>query len=159
MALGAAHAFSQCYSPIAHLRQQGVEIVQYSDDNYIHADTFQEATQNTNTDVTLFQNLGFIIHPEKYVLNSRDHLAWFQTVLCGNVCGTYNRKGKGNKRCGHKTQRDGPILHHDGGTGHRKACSLLPSSYCGAPPLQTVRHEKSEALKKVPGNFEAKMTV
>ena len=66
--------------PTARLRQQGVDIVQYLDDNYIQADTFQEATQNTNTAVTLFQNLGFVIHLRKVCAktNSRNQLNGFK---------------------------------------------------------------------------------
>ena len=68
--------FTKLLKPsIARLRQQGVDIVQYLDDNYIQADTFQEATQNTNTAVTLFQ-IGFIIHPEKSVLNQTQEITF-----------------------------------------------------------------------------------
>ena len=115
--------------PIAHLRQQGVEIVQYLDDNYIRAHTFQEATQNSCDFIS-----NRIHCPSRKVCakpNSRNHLSWFPTELCDNVCGTCHRKGKGNKGGGPKTRGtvQSPVRVVTQVTGKLVACLLPAVSY------------------------------
>ena len=52
----------------AHLRLQGFESVSFIDDSWLNWPSYEECQSNVVATCTLFQKLGFIIHPKKSVL-------------------------------------------------------------------------------------------
>ena len=51
--------------PIAHLRSQWHIIASYIDDIYLQSDTYEGCVNSILTSFRQFNNLGFLVHPEK----------------------------------------------------------------------------------------------
>lgn len=56
------------------LHLAGCLSVSYIDDCYLQGDTPQDCIQNVETTVDMFKKLGFIVHPEKSVLEPSHEL-------------------------------------------------------------------------------------
>ena len=64
-----ARMFTKFLKPAyAHLRLQGFESVSFIDDSWLNGPSYEECQSNVVASCTLFQKLGFIIHPQKSVL-------------------------------------------------------------------------------------------
>ena len=50
------------------LREKGYDSVIYVDDSFLQGETYENCMQNIRSTMTLLQNTGFVIHPEKSVL-------------------------------------------------------------------------------------------
>ncbi len=58
--------FTKTLRPVAaKLRELGVRLVTYLDDNLVIANTPEQAADHTSALIYTLENLGFVIHPEK----------------------------------------------------------------------------------------------
>ena len=74
--------FTKLLNPVfAHLRQMGHECFQYIDDSFIAADTYQECFHSARVVKTVLESLGFVVHPEKSVLEPTKELTFLGFLL------------------------------------------------------------------------------
>jgi len=55
--------------------------VAYIDDSYLQADLYDDCVQNVIDTVTMFDNLGLVVHPEKSVLVPSQQLVFLGFIL------------------------------------------------------------------------------
>ena len=55
--------------------------VAYIDDSYLQADIYDHCVQNVIDTVTMFDNLGLVVHPEKSVLVPTQRLVFLGFIL------------------------------------------------------------------------------
>ena len=55
--------------------------VAYIDDSYLQADTYDHCVENVIDTVTMFNNLGLVVHPEKSVLVPTPQLVFLGFIL------------------------------------------------------------------------------
>ena len=74
--------FTKLLKPVyAHLRSQGHMSASFIDDSYLQADTAEECRTNVETTVALFENLGFVVHDKKSVLEPTKELKYLGFIL------------------------------------------------------------------------------
>lgn len=77
--------FTKLLKPVySTLRQMGHLSVAYIDDFYLEADIYDLCVQNVIDTITLFNNLGLVVHPQKSVLVPTQRL-----VFLGLIFGLY----------------------------------------------------------------------
>ena len=67
--------------PLAFLRQCGHIISGYIDDQYLQGKTQQKCIANVIAAITLFENLGLVIHPEKSVIVPQQRLVFLGFII------------------------------------------------------------------------------
>lgn len=78
----APRVFTKLLKPVlSHLRKLGHVCVSYIDDIYLQGRTKEECTQAVTAANDLFRNLGFIVHPEKSVLEPSFTLPYLGFIL------------------------------------------------------------------------------
>lgn len=74
--------FTKLLKPVmSTLRNLGHLSVAYIDDSYLQADTYELCVQNVIDTLSLFHQLGFVIHPDKSVLILTQRLTFLGFVL------------------------------------------------------------------------------
>lgn len=75
----APRVFTKLLKPVlSELRRMGISCLSYIDDVFIQAKAQSQCILAVKQAVTLFQRLGFIIHPEKSVLEPKTSLVFFR---------------------------------------------------------------------------------
>lgn len=158
----APRIFTKLVKPIlSELRKMGVTCLSYIDDIYIQANSKEECTRGVILASTLFQKLGFLIHPEKSVQEPKNILVFLgfelnsQTMTIKpkleritntlNEIKTFKRKHK-------KTIRD---LAHIIGI----LVSLMPGVQYGPLHYREMETMKTALLQKYNGNFDAQINM
>ena len=74
--------FTKLLKPVySTLRNLGHLSVAYTDDSYLQADTYELCVHNVIDTLSLFHQLGFVIHPDKSVLIPTQRLTFLGFVL------------------------------------------------------------------------------
>ena len=148
--------------PLAFLRQCGHIISGYIDDQYLQGKTQQNCIANVIAAVTLFENLGLVIHPEKSVIVPQQRLV-FLCFIIDSVLMTVRltedkiTKIKTHLSCLFENPFSVKIRYVAKVIGH--LISSLPGVKYGALYYRNLEMDKVAALKLAKGNFEDKMCI
>ena len=63
-------------APFSVLRMQGHTSVVYVEDSYLQGDSYESCLKNVNDTTEMLRSLGFIIHPEKSILQPTQSLIY-----------------------------------------------------------------------------------
>ena len=74
--------FTKLLKPVyATLRQSGHLSSSYIDDSYLQGDDFKDCVTNVIATIKLFDSLGFVIHPFKFVVVPSQGITYLRFVL------------------------------------------------------------------------------
>ena len=145
----------------SELRKQGFLSTSYIDDCLLVANSLPEARQNVAKTVEMSNNAGFIVHPEKSVLNPTQEITYLGFVLNSKTMTikiTRARAVKIKERCFR-------ILKTKYLTVHKlsQAIGLMVASFQGVKygklHYRNCDNQKSEVLREGKGNFQTSMTL
>ena len=139
------------------LRNLGHLSVAYIDDSYLQADTYELCVQNVIDTLSLFHQLGFVIHPDKSVLIPTQRLTFLGFVLDSQsmtVALTREQAVKVREACQQLLQERAITIREV-----EKVLGLLTSSLPGVlyGPLhyRSLEIDKTQAMKSNHGNFDS----
>lgn len=158
----APRLFTKLLKPIySTLRSRGFLSVAYIDDSYLQGESYEECQSNVNATVELFTRLGFVVHPEKSVIMPTQELKFLGFVLNSrtmSVSLTQERISsltaviKNLLTIKHPTIRD--LAQVIG-----KLVAAFPGCMYGPLHYRAIEHEKSVALRKAKGDFDAPIQI
>ena len=148
--------------PLAFLRQCGHIISGYIDDQYLQGKTQEKCIANVIAAITLFENLGLVIHPEKSVIVPQQRLVFLGFIIDSvlmTVSLTQDKKTKIKtllsslleNSCCVKIREVAKVIGH--------LISSLPGVKYGALYYRNLEMNKVAALKLTKGNFEETMCI
>lgn len=147
---------------LAFLRQCGHIISGYIDDQYLQGKTQQKCIANVIAAITLFENIGLVIHPEKSVIVPQQRLVFLGFIIDSvlmTVSLTQDKKTKIKTLlssflenfCCVKIREVAKVIGH--------LISSLPGVKYGALYYRNLEKNKVAALKLTKGNFEETMCI
>ena len=143
------------------LRNLGHLSVANIDDSYLQADTYELCVHNVIDTLSLFHQLGFVIHPDKSVLIPTQRLTFLGFVLDSQsmtVALTGEQAVKVKEACQQLLQEKAITIREVA-----KVLGLLTSSLPGVlyGPLhyRSLEMDKTQALKSNQGNFDSIMAL
>lgn len=150
--------FTKLLKPVmAHLHMLGFVSTIFIDDTLLIGDSEVECEQNMKHSLALFQKLGFVVHPEKSVLEPSQKIKYLGFVIDSQhmtVTPTLERKQKILERCSR--------LMEEGFSTIRELAQLIGqvvASFQGVKfgPLwyRNMEYDKVNALKQNKGNYDA----
>lgn len=148
--------------PLAFLRQCGHIISGYIDDQYLQGKTQQKCIANVIAAITLFENLGLVIHPEKSVIVPQQRLVFLGFIIDSVLMTVSLTQDKITKiktllssllenSCCVKIRELAKVIGH--------LISSLPGVKYGALYYRNLEMNKVAALKLAKGNFEETMCI
>ena len=154
--------FTKLLKPVySTLRNLGHLSVAYIDDSYLQADTYELCVRNVIDTLSLFHQLGFVIHPDKSVLIPTQSLTFLGFVLDSQsmtVALTGEQAVKVKEACQQLLQEKAITIREVA-----KVLGLLTSSLPGVlyGPLhyKSLEMDKTQALKSNQGNFDSIMAL
>ena len=154
--------FTKLLKPVySTLRNLGHLSVAYIDDSYLQADTYELCVHNVIDTLSLFHQLGFVIHPDKSVLIPTQRLTFLGFVLDSQsmtVALTGEQAVKVKEACQQLLQEKAITIREVA-----KVLGLLTSSLPGVlyGPLhyRSLEMDKTQALKSNQGNFDSIMAL
>ena len=154
--------FTKLLKPVySTLRNLGHLSVAYIDDSYLQADTYELCVHNVIDTLSLFHQLGFVIHPDKSVLIPTQRLTFLGFVLDSQsmtVTLTGEQAVKVKEACQRLLQEKAITIREVA-----KVLGLLTSSLPGVlyGPLhyRSLEMDKTQALKSNQGNFDSIMAL
>ena len=148
--------------PIAHLRSQGHLIASYIDDIYLQSDTYEGCINTVLSTFRQFNDLGFVVHPEKsefipkqtiqflgFILDSRS-----MTITLPADRITRIKEFFLNLRSHYRS-----VSIRDTAKAIGYMVSCLPAVPFGGIHYRTLENDKIQALKMSKGNFDAPMAL
>ena len=150
--------FTKLLKPVyAHLRSQGFLSASFIDDSYLQADTAEECRLNVNATVELFQNLGFVVHDKKSVLEPTKELKYLGFILNSETMTvklTPEKIAKGKAACNALLiKRRFTIRELSQIIG--LIVSFFPGVLWGPLNYHNLEMAKTRALRQSKGEFEA----
>ena len=148
--------------PLVFLRQCGHIISGYIDDQYLQGKTQQKCIANVIAAITLFENLGLVIHPEKSVIVPQQRLVFLGFIIDSVLMTVSLTQDKITKiktllssllenSCCVKIRELAKVIGH--------LISSLPGVKYGALYYRNLEMNKVAALKLAKGNFEETMCI
>jgi hypothetical protein len=156
----APRLFTKLLKPVyAYLRSKRHVVSGYLDDSFLEGDTFSRCADNVTTTVNLFDSLGFSPHLEKSITTPSqiiEHLGFLLNSIDMTVSIIKRKLVKLQALAATVTNNDFPTI--------REVACLIGFMVSCIPGVEfaelfyiQLEVEKSEALKKARGNFEAVM--
>lgn len=156
----APRCFTKVMKPVlASLRRKGYVNVGYIDDIYLQGDTYEECANNIADTAALVSSLGFIIHPEKSIINPVQKIKFLGFTLDSVemiVEPTQEKKIKLKLACN-------ALLNKSAVTAQELAqligtmVSNFPAVKYGPLHYRSLERDKSIALRNNKGNYLAKL--
>lgn len=154
--------FTKLLKPVySTLRQMGHLSVAYIDDSYLQADLYDHCVQNVIDTVTMFDNLGLVVHPEKSVLVPTQRLVFLGFILDSilmRISLTPEKACRVKNACKQLVDTVLPSVRQVA-----QVLGLLTSSFPGVMygPLhyRWIETDKTQALKQCKGNVESPMSL
>ncbi len=151
--------------PLSHLRKNGHFIIGYIDDFFLKGKTKEICMLSLREAATLFEKLGFTIHPDKSSLNP-EHVIVFLGFVINSITMTVKlTEEKMNKLLDliedtlYEMHTKGCIKIRTIATIIGKMVSSLPGTLFGALHYRTIEYDKNKALKSYRGDYEGNMTL
>ncbi|KAK3106325.1 hypothetical protein FSP39_017740 [Pinctada imbricata] len=154
--------FTKLLKPVfAMLRQNGFNSVIYIDDTCLHGRTYEECNNNILNTVTMLDNLGFTVHPEKSVLKPVQEISFLGFLLDSTkmiVKLLPEKKQELKQEClNFMKKREATI---------RQLAQLIGKMVAAGPGVtyaslyfKPLEIEKDRLLKEHKGNFDSKFVV
>ena len=144
-----------------YLRQQGHLSVSYIDDSYLQGDDYDDCLSNIIDTIKLFDKLAFVIHPSKSVIEPKQKITFLGFNLDSvsmRITLTIDRISSIKQACDELLAKQNPVIREVA-----RVIGLMVSSFPGVMygPLHynSLEMGKAEALKKMKGNFDRKMSL
>ncbi len=147
--------------PLSSIRKQGHTILGYLDDFLLIGDTREECASNVETTVTLFDDLGFTVHPEKSNITPCQEVEFLGFILDSKqmiVKPTQAKIQKIMTLCG-KIQKRNKITIRELAEVIGKLVALEQGVSGGSIFIKRMEIDRNEALKESDGDYDAEMTV
>ena len=145
----------------ARLRNLGYTNVGYIDDSLLCGDIYYECKENIQKTVSLIEQIGFIIHPEKSQFEPSKKITFLGNIIDSEemiVTLPIDKKERIAEECKNLYLKDQDKIRNVA-----KVIGLIVSSFSaieiGKLFYRNLEKEKIEALKKSKGNYEAYMHV
>ena len=148
-------------SPFAHLRKLGHTIIGYIDDTILLAQNEADCKRAVLDTKKILEELGFIIHPQKSVLDGTHELNFLGFVINSKsmtVRPTVDKCTSLVELC-NRTLTRSEIRIEDAASLTGKIVSMFPGAQFGPLHYRELEKEKAGALKLNRGNWKAKMTL
>ena len=148
--------------PIAHLRSQGHLIASYIDDIYLQSDTYEGCVNTVLSTFRQFNDLGFVIHPDKSEFIPKQTIQFLGFILDSRsmkITLPADRKTR-VKECFLNLRshyRSVSIRDTAKAIGYMVSC--LPAIPFGGIHYRALENDKIQALKMSKGNFDVPMTL
>lgn len=150
--------FTKLLKPIyAELHMKGFANVPYIDDSYLEGDSPKECWLNVKETVTLFQNLGFIVHPVKSVFIPTQKLDFLGLTLDSvrmTIRITYDKVLHLQAEC-QRLLNKSVVKIRDQAKVIGLMVASTPGVELGMLYYRTLENEKNDALKLSKGDFDA----
>eukprot|EP00794_Sanderia_malayensis_P010704 gene10704-11849_t len=148
--------------PLSELRLMNHIVSAYIDDLYLQGASFEGCVHTVVDTITLFDNLGFVIHPEKSQFIPKQQVTFFGFVIDSITMRVYLTDTRRQKLSDHvnkicQTTNDLSIEHIAQIIGY--IVSSLPAVQYGALYYRWLEKDKTLALKLNKGNFKAMMSL
>lgn len=135
--------------------------VAYIDDSYLQADLYDHCLQNVIDTVTMFDNSGLVVHPEKSVLVPTQRLVFLGFILDSillRISLMPEKACRVKNACKQRVDTVVPSIRQVA-----QVLGVLTSSFPGVMygPLhyRWIEMDKTQALKQCKGNFESPMSL
>lgn len=155
----APRVFTKLLKPVySTLRKMGHVNVAYIDDSLLVSDSYSECVQNINHTVSIFDHLGFTVHPDKSVLKPTQSITFVGFVLDSRsmtICLTEEKANRIVSDC-EKLLHKCEVSIRDFAQIIGKFVASEPGVEHAALHLKSLELEKEKQLKKFSGNFDAK---
>ena len=154
--------FTKLLNPVfAYLRNLGHESFQYIDDSFVVADTKEQCIASVTALCKLLEDLGFIIHNEKSILEPTkeiDFLGFTLNSIDMKVFLTQDKQDKFIKAANETLQKTSTSIREVAGliglmTAYSRAFNFAQAH------IKSLEKDKNVALVKSKGNFSAFMTI
>ncbi|XP_044179907.1 uncharacterized protein LOC114968520 [Acropora millepora] len=148
--------------PLAFLRQCGHIISGYIDDQYLQGKTQEKCIANVIAAITLFENLGLVIHPEKSVIVPQQRLVFLGFIIDSvlmTVSLTQDKKTKIKTLLSSLLENSSCVKIREVANVIGHLISSLPGVKYGALYYRNFEMNKVAALKLTKGNFEETMCI
>ena len=145
----------------ASLRQKGHISSAYIDDSWLSGNDYDSCVKNVIDTITLFDKLGFVIHPEKSVLNPTQVIEFLGFTLDSITMRVYLTSEKAEK-----LKLEASALFHCHRPSIRMVARVIgilissfPGNQFGPLHYRFLEMSKTSALQCHHGNFDAHMTL
>ena len=149
--------FTKLLKPVyAWLRNKGHLSVAYIDDSYLQADTYDNCVKNIIDTVTLFDRLGFVVHPTKSVFTPAKTIKFLGFMLDSinmKVYLTQDRADSIKSVCNTFLSSTCPTIRQLAQL-LGKITSSFPGAMFGPLYYRNLDMNKTKALKEAKGNFD-----
>ena len=147
--------------PLTELHQLGHIAVAYIDDIYLQGRTHNDCLKNTLNTSSLFDSLGFIIHPDKSVFSPSQHVVFLGFVLNSvnmTVSLTTERALDVITLCKILLEKTRPTIRETACV-IGKIISTFPGVMYGPLYYRSLEADKTSSLKQNKGKFDKCMTL
>lgn len=156
----APRVFTKLLKPLfAYLRKQGVDCMGYIDDSFLLANSYEDCLSAVQQTVSLFQELGFIVHTKKSILKPSRELIYLGFMLNSTEMTVRPTSNKIIEVLGHISrlkQKFTPSVREVAAViGY--LVSLFPGVRHGPLFYRFLEREKTSALQRNFGNFDSPM--
>lgn len=148
-------------APFSWLRTRGFDNSSYIDDSCLLGDTYQHCLDNVHETVSLLDELGFTVHPDKSVLipsHVLTYLGFIINSLLMNVTLSYEKAEKIRVKCLNLLKKQVCSIRELSeviGT----LVAAEPAVDCAPLYIKRMEHHKDKGLKLTRGNFEGQIPV
>lgn len=154
----APRMFTKLLKPVySTLRSRGFLSVAYIDDSYLQGGSYEECKSNVNATVELFTELGFIVHPNKSVTTPTQELKFLGFILNSRtmlISLTQERVLSLREAITNLLAMKHPTIRNLAKV-IGKLVAAFPGCMYGPLHYRSMEHEKSIALHKAKGDFDA----
>ena len=147
--------------PLSTLHKQGHIAVAHLDDLYLQGQTYEKCVQNVIDTTLLFDKLGLVVHPEKSIFKPTQVLTILGFVI-NSVTMTIQltrEKATGLQRACTELLASSSLSIREVASVIGKIVSSFPGVMHGAVYYRHLEKDKSQALQRTRGNFDASMSL
>ena len=155
--------FTKLIKPLlSELHLKGHIVAGYIDDFYLQSDSYNSCIENVIDTILMFDQFGFVVHPEKSVFTPKQQIVFLGFVINSVTMKVYLKKDKKSKLKDHLLF----ALHNQGKLTMEYVAKIigyivssLPAVQFGALYYRSIERDKIRALAVSKGYFEAKMSL
>ena len=155
--------FTKLIKPLlSELHLKGHIVAGYIDDFYLQSDSYNGCIENVIDTILMFDQFGFVVHPEKSVFTPKQQIVFLGFVINSVTMKVYLKKDKKSKLKDHllfALQNQGKLTIEYVAKIIGYIVSSLPAVQFGALYYRSIERDKIRALAVSKGNFEAKMSL
>ena len=154
--------FTKLMKPVmAELRKRGVMITGFIDDSFVVDADKVSCINSVIETVSLVDQLGFVVHPDKSVLQPTQEITYLGFILNSKTMTVSLTKDKAKgirKECKTLSGKTSPTIREVAQVVGKLVASL-PAVLFGPLFYRQIEIDKASALKAARGNYEADMTL